>query len=365
MRAAIVSDLHLGTAVTGADVARAGAPLERLVEAVSAAETVVLLGDALELREGPVAGALEAARPLFERLGAAAAGRRVILVPGNHDYELAEPWLARARLEGRPLEPAAEWPVAPDDGPAGRLAEWMPEAEVAMAYPGTWVRDDVYVVHGHYLDVHMTVPRLESIGASTVGRVVGRARDGRRSPDDYEAVLGPMYALLYQLAQSAASDSLRRRGNISRRVWSNLNGGGGRWLARFALGRVTIPGAVAILNRVGLGPFRANLSGDTLRREGLRAMGKVVEGFGVEAAHVVFGHTHRPGPLPGDDPAEWRAPSGARLWNSGSWLMESVLIGGGGPTHPYWPGSVVLIPEHGEPEIVNVLRDAKLPARAV
>jgi hypothetical protein len=42
--------------------------------------------------------------------------------------------------------------------------------------------------------------------------------------------------------------------------------------------------------------------------------------------------------------------------------MESVLIGGGGPSHPYWPGTVVHIPDEGDPEVVNVLRDAKLPA---
>src|SRR4051794_38457501 len=132
VRAAIVSDLHLGTAVPGADVARSGEPLERLVEAVSGADTVVLLGDVLELREGPVASVLDAARPVFERLGAAAAGKRVVLVPGNHDHELADPFLARARLESSQLEPAAEWPVTPADGTAGRLAEWMPEVELVL-----------------------------------------------------------------------------------------------------------------------------------------------------------------------------------------------------------------------------------------
>jgi calcineurin-like phosphoesterase family protein len=360
VRAAIVSDLHLGTALDGADLAGAGQPLERLVEAVSRADTVVLLGDVLELREGPLAAALESARDLFERLGAAAAGKRVVLVPGNHDHELAEPWLARARLEGRRLEASAEWPVAPGDGPAGRLAEWMPDAELVMAYPGTFVRDDVYVVHGHYLDVHMTVPRLESIAASAMGRLVGPGGRGHRSPDDYEAVLGPLYALLYRVAQAASRDSLRQRGGISRRVWSRVNDAGGGRLARFAMGRVTIPGAVALLNRVGLGPFHPHMSGEHLRRSGLRAMGTVVDGLGMDAAHVVFGHTHRAGPLARDDPAEWRAATGARLWNSGSWLMETVLIGDAGTDHPYWPGTVVYVPEEGDPEVTNVLRDVRL-----
>jgi predicted phosphodiesterase len=360
VRAAIVSDLHLGTAVPHADVARGGEPLERLAEAVSGADTVVLLGDTLELREGPLAAALETARPALERLGAAAAGKRVVLLAGNHDYELVEPWLARARLDGRPLEPDTTWPVTAADGAAGRLAEWMPDADLVMAYPGTFVRDDVYVTHGHYLDVHMTVPRFESVAASVMGRVVGRRR-GHRSPDDYEAVLAPLYSLVYRVAQAASSESMRRGGGISRRVWRRLNSDGrGNALARLALGRVTIPGAVALLNRMGLGPFHSDLTGERLRRAGLESMGKVVEGFGVDAQHVVFGHTHRPGPLPGDDPAEWRAPTGARLWNSGSWLMETVLVGDGDPGHPYWPGTVILVPEEGDPEELNVLRDLKL-----
>jgi hypothetical protein len=361
VRAAIVSDLHLGTAEPGADVARSGEPLERLAEAVSRADTVVLLGDVLELREGPVAGVLDLVRPVFERLGAAAAGKRMVLVPGNHDHELAEPFLARARLESSHLEPATEWPVTPADGTAGRLAEWMPEVELALAYPGMWVREDVYAIHGHYLDVHLTVPRLESIAASAMGRVTGRGRAGR-APEDYEAVLGPMYGFFYRFAQHGESDSLRRRGTLSRRVWSRLNGGAGSRLGRFALGRLTIPGAVAVLNRAGLGPFQSRLTGETLRQAGLRAMATVADGLDVDAAHVVFGHTHRAGPLPRDDPSEWRTPHGARLWNSGSWLKENVLIGGGGPNHPYWPGTVVQIPEEGDPEIVNVLRDVRLPA---
>jgi predicted phosphodiesterase len=361
VRAAIVSDLHLGTAVPAVDVARSGEPLERLVEAVSRADTVVLAGDMLELREGPVAGVLEAVRPVFERLGAAAAGKRMVLVPGNHDHELTEPFLARARLESSTLGAAAEWPVTPADGSAGRLAEWMPDVDMTLAYPGTWVREDVYVTHGHYLDVQLTVPRLEALAASAMGRLTGRGRS-ERSPEDYEAVLGPLYGFFYRYAQSTESESLRSKGSISRRVWSNLNGGSGSRVARFALGRVTIPGAVALINRAGLGPFRSELSGETLRRAGLEAMSTVVDGFGLDADHVVFGHTHRAGPLPRDDPSEWRTPAGVRLWNSGSWLKESVLIGGGGPGHPYWPGTVVQIPEEGDPEIVNVLRDAPLPA---
>src|SRR3954452_25536513 len=124
MRTAVVSDLHLG-GLADADVARTEKPLAALVEAVADADRLVLLGDVVELRERPLAEALEVSRPVLEALGRAMAGRSVVIVPGNHDHALAEPWLARLRLAGETLPAEAECPVEPDDGSAGRISEWM------------------------------------------------------------------------------------------------------------------------------------------------------------------------------------------------------------------------------------------------
>src|SRR5215204_1482440 len=178
MRTAVVSDLHLGGLV-GADVARDGEEREALVEAVSGADRVVLLGDVVELRERPLADSLEVARPVFEQLGRALAGRPVVLVPGNHDHALAEPWLARLRLDARGLPTETEWPVQPEEGAAGRIAAWMPDVELTLAYPGLHLRDDVYATHGHYLDLHLTIPRLESIAASAMARLTGGGKPQR------------------------------------------------------------------------------------------------------------------------------------------------------------------------------------------
>jgi len=123
---------------------------------------------------------------------------------------------------------------------------------------------------------------------------------------------------------------------------------------RFLLGRVTIPSAVAALNVLGLGPFRATLTGEELRRSGLEAMAQVAEALAPGAPHVVFGHTHRPGPLERDDPAEWTTPSGTRLWNSGSWLHEGAFLRAG-RVSPYWPGTVLTIDDEGPPRVENVL----------
>ena len=376
VRTAVVSDLHLGV-LAASDVAREGRPLEALVEAVAGADRLVLLGDIVELRERPLAQALETARPLLEAVGRAMAGRPIVLVPGNHDHALAEPWLARLRLDGERLPDEAEWPVERDDGPAGRIADWMPDSAVTLAYPGLWLRPGVYATHGHYLDLHLTIPRLESIAASAMGRLTKLGRSVE-SAADYETILGPMYAFYAGLAQGASAGALARGSSFSRTVWRRASDGrapdmppgdpasvaaGGSSAARerataaatrFLLGRVTIPGAVAALNAVGLGPFRATLTGEELRRSGLQAMGQVAGVLAPDAGHVIFGHTHRPGPLPGDDRGEWGSPSGARLWNSGSWLHEGAFLRNGRDS-PYWPGTVLTLDDEGPPHIENAL----------
>ena len=354
-----MSDLHLGT-VAERDLARGPEGLERLANALEDAEQVVLLGDLLELRERPIGVLLERARPVLERVGRAAAGKRLIIVPGNHDHHLAGPWLSRARLEPGGLQAESLWPVGPDDGEAGRIGRWMPEVEVVVAYPGLWLRDDVYATHGHYLDLHLTVPRIESVAASLMGRLSGLGQECR-SPADYETVLAPLYELMYGLAQGRSGEALLHRGGqVSRTVWRRVDGRSEHRLAGFLLGRVTIPAAVLILNRIGVGPFSPRLNGPELRRSGLRAMAAVVHGLGVEAEHVLFGHTHRAGPMPGDDRSEWIAAGGTRLWNTGSWLHEPVFLDGN-PANPYWPGTVVYLSDEGEPELRNVLRDVALP----
>ena len=79
----------------------------------------------------------------------------------------------------------------------------------------------------------------------------------------------------------------------------------------------------------------------------------------VGADHVLFGHTHRPWPLPGHD-GEWRTPSGALLHNTGSWYHEGSLISRAGRDSPYWPGTVTWLEDDGPPRLENVLGDLAL-----
>jgi hypothetical protein len=364
---AIVSDLHLGT-VSGADVARRAPALERLLAVAEEAERLVLLGDVLELRERPTAAVLEDVAPALAALGEVTAGKRVVIVPGNHDHQLVAPALERERLAGAaPLAVAGDHPPRPGDL-AARVAALMPRSELTVAYPGLWLRDDVYATHGHFLDAHLTVPRVECVVAAAVERLGTRlGREGPRSAADYEAIFAPMYALSHAVAQNARARPVLRRNNLSRDVWTLVTADGAVGRAdrlRGALvGRVAIPAAVAALNATGLGPFKAELSAEELRRAGLEAIGEVARRLGVDGAHVVFGHTHRAGPLPADDErGGWALPGGGRLTNVGSWVDEDVFVDGDGPANPYWPGRVGWLDDAGPPRLAVALDGGDLTA---
>jgi hypothetical protein len=384
LRTLIVSDLHLGSAAR-VDVLRRSELRAPLLAALRDVDRLVLLGDVLELRHGPRREALAAARPFFEDLARVLGGREIVVLAGNHDHALIEPWLER-RSEERSA-PAAlgveQRFAAPDASPMlAQLADWAAPAELTVAYPGMWVRPDVYATHGHYLDCHLTVPTMERLGIGAMGRVLRRPARAFTGPDDYEAVTNPVFAWIDAIARQAPTgDALN--GGMTVRAWRALRGvedttgvaidGGGDQglrngrhahrlaaLSRTLRGRAlagSFPLAVAALNRAGLGPFNADLSSGELRRAGLRAMGEVAARLGLGNAYVVFGHTHRAGPLPGDDSREWLVPGGARLVNTGCWSYDAYFLTANPGESPYWPGCAVLVNDDGPPRLLRLLAE--------
>lgn len=363
MRSAVVSDLHLGDwmSVLGTPHAR-----RVLIGELESADQVVLLGDLLALREAPLPEVLERARPFLQELGEALRGRRVVIVPGNHDHQLAGPLLERQRLGGGRRSLQLERSVEPGEpGPAGAVAEYLDGIELVVAYPGLWLRSDVYAIHGHYLDCHMTVPRPECLLAELMQAAVGRPPEHGAAPGDYEAVLAPLYAFTYSHAQAGSPNgggrSAAARRRLTRETWRWLKDrrGGPQWAAAGAIAY----GTLAAANRVGLRRFRADLSIAELERAGVRAMAEVVRRLGAEADYVIFGHTHRAGPL-GDEPG-WTLADGRRLVNTGSWVYSSGLIGDPARPSPYWPGSCAVVDEAGPPELRGLLDELRpSPARA-
>ncbi|MFZ1997728.1 MAG: hypothetical protein WAU75_26655, partial [Solirubrobacteraceae bacterium] len=112
-----------------------------------------------------------------------------------------------------------------------------------------------------------------------------------------------------------------------------------------------------------LGPLRAEVSGPALRRSGLRSMEEVCARLGVTAGYVIFGHTHRAGPLPGDDSAEWVTAGGSRLVNCGCWVHEPAFMGSDASQSPYRTGFCVVVEDTGPPRLLNLL-DQHPPDRA-
>jgi len=80
-----------------------------------------------------------------------------------------------------------------------------------------------------------------------------------------------------------------------------------------------------------------------------------VRRLGIEADHVIFGHTHRRGPLRAE--VGWRLEDGTRLHNTGSWVHSAGLIGRSAADSPYWPGTIVVIEGDREPRSINLLGD--------
>jgi len=356
MKTLVVSDLHLG-ASTGADVARRPELREPLVRAAAEADRVVLLGDVLELRDGPLHLPLAAARPFMEELGEAMGDRPVVAVAGNHDHQLVSPWLERRRRDGVPPPLGLEQVIPAEEASetAATLQRWLGRAELTVAHPGLWLADGVYATHGHYLDRHITIPSFERLGARVVDRILRGRGTQSKSVDDYEDALGPVYALLYAVAQ-AAPEQGTGTSRASERAWGALVGDGGRRPMHHRLAAaVGLPAAVGALNLAGLGPLSPKLTGSELRRAALRAMGKVVDGLEIPARHVLFGHTHRSGPWPGDDPADWRAPGGAALMNTGSWVYARLFLTARPSESPYWPGVVAVVEEGQPPQLRRLL----------
>ena len=358
VRTALISDLHLGT-LPGNDLLRFPAIRERLFEATMDVDRLVILGDLAELREAPVGHSLEAVYEFAEHLNDAFAGRQVVIAAGNHDHPLVAAWLEGRRLRPKPQAlPADSCVKAPRTGPLGTIVRRMPDCEVMLAYPGLRLREDVYATHGHYLDLHMTVPTLETMAISAFAKVEGHAPDELSTPDEYEAVLAPIYALVYATVQGRPTTARPLASGASVRMWGAMHPEASDLVSRvraIALRRGLVPAAAGLLNAAGLGPFGTEMTGPALRRAGIAAMCRVVERLRIEADWIVFGHTHRAGPLPGE--GDWRAPTGARLVNCGAWTWAPQLASGSAGKGPYWPGRMVVVDEKGPPRLVGVLEE--------
>jgi hypothetical protein len=361
MRTLVVSDLHLGKAERH-DLLRRADLRAPLIAEIARADRLVILGDGLELRESPHRDAAAIAAPFFAEAGAALGhDGELILVAGNHDHGLAAGWID-ARLQTEPSGfLGLEQRYAPrDSGPlAEQLADAARPARVQLAYPGLWLREDVYALHGHYSDLHATVPTFERLAAGAMARFVVRLPEHGATPDDYEAVLSPLYAWMHALTQRSDHATVSAGAGASARTWSALTAADRhkRPLRTLALGG-GYAAAVAALNAAGIGPLERSLSPAALRRGYLRGIRETIRRLGADGAgHILWGHSHRSGPWPADDPGEWIAAGGARIVNAGSWVYQPHFLTETPGESPYWPGTAIVVDDNGPPRLIRLLGD--------
>ncbi len=200
------------------------------------------------------------------------------------------------------------------------------------------------------------MPTFERLAAGAMARWVVRLPEHGARPDDYEAALAPIYAFLHQLTQRSDHAAVSAGAGASARAWVAMAGEGRARhpLRAAALGSGYVA-AVAALNALGLGPIDRDLSAAALRRGGLRGIREVLRRLGVTAPHVVFGHTHRSGPWPPDDPGEWVGPAGTRIVNTGSWVYQPHFLSARPNASPYWPGTAVVVDDGSPPRLIRLL----------
>lgn len=356
MRTAIISDLHLGAA-SDEDILRDAGIRRVLFDALAGAEHLVLLGDVVELRDYALGPALERARPFFEELGEALPEARITIVPGNHDHRLAEPLLDELSMgDAGPL--GLEHRHAPSPGPLSSLARWLGPARLEVAYPGTWIREDVYATHGHYMDVHLRLPRAECLAVAAMVRASGRLPDPA-TPADYERVTRPVYGFGFGVAQVRRAPLIRGQNRPSESAWKLLAGNEtgashGRQLWATAA-RKGFPAAIWALNRVLRAEFESDVSAQAIFRGGVAAAGEVARRLRLDDVHFITGHSHRAGPR--ESEPEWELPGGGRLHNTGSWCFATAFHHPGHPPNDYWPGTLTWVEDEGPPRRVELLRD--------
>jgi hypothetical protein len=358
VRTLVVSDLHIGAA-RRTDLLRRPELREPLLEAVAGVDRLVILGDGIELRDTPQREAAGLAGEFLEQAARALPSHgELVITAGNHDHGLVAGW-----IDGRLMtEPSGflglEQRIPPTDaGPlAAMLAERVAPTPLTVVYPGLWLREDVYALHGHYADVHTTVPTFERLAAGAMARWIVRLPEAGATPDDYEAVLAPIYAWMHALTQRSERAVMSAGAHASARTYTALTGEARRThpLRTVALGAGYLA-AVTAINAAGIGPLQRSLSGAALRRGYLHGIGEVARRLDVGARHVVWGHSHRSGPWPDDDQAEWISSDGTHIHNTGSWVYQPHFLSERPYASPYWPGVAVLVEDSGPPRLIRLL----------
>ena len=140
---------------------------------------------------------------------------------------------------------------------------------------------------------------------------------------------------------------------VSSKVLRILNAGGFKGRAL----QLGVSALAKALQLGGLGELSGKLAGAALHQTENRGFATAMSNLGVSATYLIFGHTHRAGPFADDSHADWVAPTGARLINSGCWVNESgaFMDPAEAAVSAYRAGFAVELDDSGPPRLVNLL----------
>lgn len=300
VRRLIISDLHFGS---GDDLLTAPEALERIEPELAWADELVINGDLFELVFASLAQAVHAARPFLALADRHV--RRLHYIPGNHDHHLVSLARDERRLDDllgvrTPDAAAAGVP------PAARLLRTLcPTTDVVTAYPACEL-DGMLFTHGHYIDAHARSSDRRLMD-SLAWQLTGATRPQRLTVADYEALVTPLYELMYEIANLPLGQRAQQRFE--------------RWLN----GAATIAHAprhasqrlAALMHLSGHdGVERLLRAHDAPTARVLDAMQAVCDDLDVGLRPIVFGHTHVA--LGGVCTPDGRH----RLFNSGCWVWD-------------------------------------------
>jgi UDP-2,3-diacylglucosamine pyrophosphatase LpxH len=384
VRALVISDTHFGT-WTGRDLLREPDSLALLAPHLDDVDEVIILGDLYDLLFASVEDAVAAAEPLLRLLSGRLQGKRVVFLPGNHDYHVVvrdREAVRTAKLTGEPDPERVHAQLSVH----AHIADQLAGVEFELRYP-TYTFGRVLCTHGHHLDPHAR--RTGSLGDKLLGRLIWSIACGGaeqpRTIDEYEDATTLLTEELYTLAQlphgTAAQRNVytaaQRLAEVARVIDAPADLVGRA--ARRALQRPRpdrtggeLPKSMyrtahaeedermerrgAPVGKAPSYPLARMARPSDPRERALRAFSRVVENLGWDrqADQIVFGHTHQPlarATVPG---------SPVRYWNTGSWIWEPDVSSRDAYERYLrfaWPGTVVLIDtDEAEPRLLELRR---------
>ena len=214
--------------------------------------------------------------------------------------------------------------------------------------PGLWLRDDVYAIHGHYLDLHSTTPTIERLAAGAMARCGRAAARGRRRARRLRGGARARCTRGCTRSRSARDHAAVARAapRSSVRAWVALAGDGRRERpvrARRARRGPARRGRRPQPRR----PRAASTASCPARRCAAAACAGIARGAARGSASTRRTSSSAtptgPGPWPRDDPAEWRTPRRHAARSTPAAGSTSATSSRREPApSPYWPGTAVV-----------------------